>query len=117
RVRPIKGALPIAILAREALIRNVILPDENAKEAAVVAGINVYPVADLRSAVELIAALRSANPPTPLMIDPAEILMRSDHYTVDLREVRVLLSVKRALEVASAVTHNNMMTGPPCSAK
>src|SRR5881394_935228 len=50
RVRAIKGALPIAILAREALIRNVILPDENAKEAAVVSGVNVYPVADLRSA-------------------------------------------------------------------
>src|SRR6266481_1097754 len=68
RVRPIKGALPIAILARDALIKHVILPDENAKEAAVVSGINVYPVADLRSAVELIAALRSSNPPAPLII-------------------------------------------------
>src|ERR1700687_2244683 len=71
RVRPIKGALPIAILARDALIEHVILPDENAKEAAVVSGVNVYPVADLRSAVELVAALRSADPPTPLKIDPA----------------------------------------------
>lgn len=61
RVRPIKGALPIAILAREAAIEHVILPDENAKEAAVVSGVNVYPVADLRSAVELVAALRSAD--------------------------------------------------------
>jgi magnesium chelatase family protein len=48
RVRAIKGALPIAILAREGMIRNVILPEENAKEAAVVSGVNVYPVADLR---------------------------------------------------------------------
>ena len=55
RVRPIKGALPIAILAREASIRHVILPEENAKEAAVVSGINVYPVTDLRSAVNLVA--------------------------------------------------------------
>ena len=60
RVRPIKGALPIAILAREAQIKHVILPDENAKEAAVVSGVNVYPVADLRSAVELVARLAFA---------------------------------------------------------
>ena len=55
-------------------IKHVILPDENAKEAAVVSGVNVYPVADLRGAVELVAALRSANSPEPLKIDPAEIL-------------------------------------------
>jgi len=66
RVRPIKGALPIAILAREANVRYVILPEENAKEAAVVSGINVYAVADLRSAVKLVADLRSADPPKPL---------------------------------------------------
>src|SRR6476660_6131638 len=70
RVRPIKGALPIAILAREALLKHLILPDENAKEAAVVSGINVYPVAHRRRATELIAALGSENPPTPLKVDP-----------------------------------------------
>src|SRR6187431_3279989 len=83
RVRPIKGALPITILARDALIKHVILPDENAKEAAVVAGVNVYPVSDLRSAVGLVAALRSSAPPEPLKVDPSEILLRPDHYNVD----------------------------------
>src|SRR4026209_2171495 len=117
RVRPIKGALPITILAREALIKNVILPDENAKEAAVVSGVNVYPVADLRSAVELVAALRSPNPPEPLHGDPKELLGRLDHYTVDYREVRGQVAAERALEVASAGSHNILLIGPPGSGK
>jgi len=117
RVRPIKGALPIAILAREALIKHVVLPDENAKEAAVVSGVNVYPVASLNRAVELVAALRSDNPPAPLRIDPAEILTQPDHYNVDFREVRGQVSAKRALEVASAGSHNILLIGPPGSGK
>jgi magnesium chelatase family protein len=117
RVRPIKGALPIAILAREGFIRYLILPDENAKEAAVVSGVNVYPVADLRSAVDLIAALRSPNPPEPLKVDPAEILGRTEHYSVDFKEVRGQVSAKRALEVASAGGHNILLIGPPGSGK
>jgi magnesium chelatase family protein len=117
RVRPIKGALPIAILARDAQIKHVILPDENAKEAAVVSGVNVYPVADLRSAVELVGRLRSEDPPKPLTIDPAEILLRAAHYSVDFREVRGQISVKRALEIASAGAHNILLIGPPGSGK
>src|SRR5512132_1738770 len=76
RVRPIKGALPIAMLAREGSIRHLILPEENAKEAAVVAGVNVYPVADLRSAVSLVEQLRSSTPPRPMEVDVEEILRR-----------------------------------------
>lgn len=111
RVRSIKGALPIAILAREGSIRHLILPDENAKEAAVVSGVNVYPVTDLRGAVELIAALRSPHPPEPLRVNPAEILARSEHYSVDFKEVRGQVSAKRALEVASPTSTLSTTSG------
>lgn len=117
RVRAIKGALPIAILAREGLIRHLILPEENAKEAAVVSGVNVYPVADLRSAVNLVAALRSTDPPRPLRVDADEILGRTEHYSVDFKEVRGQLSAKRALEIAGAGGHNILLIGPPGSGK
>src|SRR5215510_13845610 len=87
RVRAIKGALPIAILARETSIRHLILPEENAKEAAVVSGVNVYPVADLRSAVGLVEQLRSPMPPMPMKVDVEGILRRTGQYSVDFKEV------------------------------
>src|SRR5204862_2981727 len=76
RVRPIRGALPIALRARQSQTAHLLLPEENAKEAAVVSGINVYPVSDLRNAVDLIAAIRSETPPEPIRVDPAHILIR-----------------------------------------
>src|ERR1043165_8911163 len=115
RVRPIKGALPIAMLAREGSIKHLILPEENAKEAAVVSGVNVYPVPDLRSAVGLVEQLRSSTPPEPMKVDVDAILRQTGHYSVDFKEVRGQMSAKRALEIAIAGGHNILLIGPPGS--
>ena len=112
RVRAIKGALSIAIRARDAGIKFLLLPEENAPEAAVVAGVDVYPVGDLRAAVELVAALRrETNRPAPIKVDPSLLLAPSGHSGVDFREVRGQLAAKRALEVATAGSHNILLFG------
>ncbi|MFN2479868.1 MAG: YifB family Mg chelatase-like AAA ATPase [Pyrinomonadaceae bacterium] len=117
RVRAIKGALPVAIRARDAAIKTLLLPEENAHEAAVVAGVDVYGVADLRSAVELVTALARGERPAPVRIDPTEVLAPRSAHGVDFREVRGQLATKRALEVASAGAHNILLIGPPGSGK
>src|SRR5436305_3140154 len=118
RVRPIRGALPVAIRARVAGIKSLILPEENATEAAVVKGVDVFAVATLRGAVELVAALRSSNArPRPVRVDEEKLLSTDGRYDVDFREVRGQHAVKRALEVASAGSHNILLIGPPGSGK
>lgn len=117
RVRPVRGALSIAIKAREAGIKYLILPEENAKEAAVVNGVDVYPINDLRNAVETILALQTDRKPAPLRISTEEFQTPSSKYRVDFREVRGQLASKRALEVASAGGHNILLIGPPGSGK
>ena len=117
RVRPIRGALPVAMRAREAGIKSLLLPEENATEPAVVSGVDVYAAATLRGAVELVAALRAGSAPAPLRVDEARLLSADEPYDVDFREVRGQLAVKRALEVASAGSHNILLIGPPGSGK
>src|SRR5437588_5460066 len=119
RVRPIRGALPVALRARAAGIKSLILPEENATEAAVVADVDVFAVSTLRGAVELIAALRSGADarPQPLRVDEARLLSTDGRYDVDFREVRGQHAAKRALEVASAGSHNILLIGPPGSGK
>jgi magnesium chelatase family protein len=113
-VRPVKGILPIALEARRTGRTRVIVPEANAQEAAVVDGIDVFPVRHLREAWEFLEG--DLNIP-PMRIDRHAFFESHRRYDVDFDEVKGQHSVKRALEVAAAGNHNLLMVGPPGTGK
>ena len=113
-LRPVRGVLPIALAAKAHPFKGFILPKENAQEAAIVDGLQVYGVENLQQAIAVLQGDESSK----VTINFEEtFFQKNTENTVDFSEVKGQLALKRAFEVAAAGGHNLILIGPPGAGK
>jgi magnesium chelatase family protein len=113
-VKPVRGALSIAMAAKKEQVKGLILPEQNASEAAGVSEVEVLGVRDLPQVVEFLNGAQSIAPTT---VNVADLFTQHSQYSADFNDVKGQQHVKRALEVAAAGGHNVILVGPPGSGK
>jgi magnesium chelatase family protein len=114
-VRPIKGALPIAIQARKEKFKGLILPKENAREAAMVNNLNVYGVGHISEVIDFFIDENSIKP--TIVNTREEFANAQSDFEIDFCDVKGQENIKRALEIAAAGGHNAILIGPPGAGK